>query len=216
MLLRKLFLLLILSSAIIYCQNSGDLKSDSTKKGFPLILVKSTIGYSFVNGDYYNSYNSGIAFRLGGYFLFNRDDPAAGRFFIGVSYSHAFNTGGKIFGFADNLALNEYSLEFGRSTNLFSSGIYLYGLIGFVLVDNDASQANTPYYFKEPKFALRAEGGISFSVSDNCAILLSASVDPVMGKNDQINTDVYFSGNQSLFNFAGYIFNVGIGLSYGL
>ena len=188
--------------------------------GFPKFLGFGSAGYSLVGGDYYEGFNSGFDFRLGMYYLFYDSDPSASRYFLGFSYNHSSVTGDKIYGYEPQLLLNEYSFEFGKTTELFNGGHYLYFLLGVVIVTNEVSieiesqnGVVSSVNVNETKAALRLEGDGSIAISSKVSILISLGYDIVLGPKKYQTT--YYNPNEPNFSIAGGIFNLSAGLSYG-
>ena len=191
--------------------------------GFPSFLGIGSIGYASA-GDwkYYEGFNSGSVWRLGLYYYFHESDISASRFLIGFTYNHLNIKGDKILGIEPNLAVGEYSFEFGRTTGLIGNGHYLYLIMGFVVVTNDiemeldnSNGVSSSVHVNETKAALRIEGGGSINLGSKLSILLSLGYDILLGKNEQAYDYYYYDPNTPKFTIIGGIFNVSAGIAYG-
>jgi hypothetical protein len=187
---------------------------------FPKLLVIGSFGYSSVGGKYYEGLNSGTLFRLGLHYYLPESDPTDGRFILGFTYNHATISANVIYGLEPTFYLNEYGFEFGRTTRMFNGGHYIYALTGFVVVSNKITVPVSPveYTYSETKYAIRLEGDASICVAKKVSVLVSLGYDIVLGAAENSSTSYGYTPygyNRPGITFAGGIFNLTLGLTYG-
>jgi hypothetical protein len=206
---------------------SGDLEV-STKHlgGFSDFALSAAVGQAYAGGDYYEGFDSGLTYHFRGTYFLPSDSRFDSRFFISFSYysctiapeENSLYISGMNITF-DDMDIDQYALEMGRTTDIIGKDSYLFFLFGLVYMDHEI-KATGEYYgdtasdtYTEDKFALRFEVGGNIGINPQLGLGLSLGIDLVLSKNQ--NNDPY-SYNSSPTTASGTILNFAAGLNFEL
>jgi len=193
--------------------------------GFPNYAISGALGQAYGGGDYYEGFDSGMTYHFRGIYFLPSDDRNESRFFISFSYynstiapeHNSYNYYDVNFTF-DDIAIDHYALEFGRTTDIMGNDSYLFFLFGLAYLNHELKVTGVDYYGQtasatdtEDKFALRFEGGGLIGINSQLGIVLTVGVDLVLSKNE--NNDPY-NYNSSPTTASGSILNFAAGLNY--